>query len=232
MRPVEQLLWLPPEELTEPEQAIAKRATKKRKLFVFLREQRQVIFDEPLQRELIEMYRQTGAGKVPLAPARLALLTLLQCYAGVADHEAVELTADSKRWQMVLDCLGEDTPLCSQKTLFDFRMRLQHTGLDQRLLERTVAVARERGGFDAKALRAALDSSPLWGHGRVEDTINLIGHAGRQVIDCLAALTEQTVAEVIAAIGLNLFESASLKGGAGCRLERCRAETASAAAAV
>ena len=211
MRPVEQLYWSPSEELDEQEQAITKRAAKKRKLFVFLREQRHVIFDEPFQRELIEMYRQTGAGKAPLAPARLALLTLLQHYADVADHEAVELTVDSKRWQMVLDCMGEETPLCCQKTLFDFRMRLQHSGMDQRLLERTVAVARERGGFNAKALRAALDSSPLWGHGRVEDTINLIGHAGRHVIDCLAALTEQTVAEVIEVIGLNLFETKSLK---------------------
>ena len=211
MRPVEQLLWFPAEELNDQEHAIVKRAAKKRKLFVFLREQRTEILDEAFQRELIEMYRQTGAGKVPLAPARLALLTLLQRYADVADNEAVELTVDSKRWQMVLDCLGEEQPLCSQKTLYDFRMRLMHTGMDQRLLERTVEVARERGGFDAKALRAAVDSSPLWGHGRVEDTVNLIGHAGRNVIDCLAALTEHTVAEVIDAMGLTLFEANSVK---------------------
>jgi hypothetical protein len=62
----------------------------------------------------------------------------------VADHEAVELTVDSRRWQMVLDCLGEEQPLCSQKALYDFRMRLMHTGLDRRLLERSVEVARER----------------------------------------------------------------------------------------
>ena len=211
MHPVDQLLWFPAEELNEQEHAIAKRAAKKRKLFVFLREQRGVIFDEAFQRELLEMYRQTGAGKVPLAPARLGLLTLLQRYADVADNEAVELTVDSKRWQMVLDCLGEEQPLCSQKTLYDFRMRLMHTGMDRRLLERTVEVARERGGFDAKALRAAVDSSPLWGHGRVEDTVNLIGHAGRNVIDCLAALTEHTVAEVIDTMGLTLFETTSVK---------------------
>jgi hypothetical protein len=41
--------------------------------------------------------------------------------------------------------------------------------MDQRLLERTVELACTRGGFDAKTLRLALDSSPLWGHGRVED---------------------------------------------------------------
>jgi IS5 family transposase len=208
---VEELLWNPAEELNPTEQRIANRAAKKRKLFVFLRERRHELFDEPFQRELIEMYRQTGAGKIPLAPARLAMLTLLQVYSGEADHEAVELTVDSRRWQMVLDCLGAEEPLCCQKTLYDFRMRLIHTGMDQRLLERTVELARRYGGFDAKALRAALDSSPLWGQGRVEDTVNLIGHAARNVIDCLAALTRQTVAEVLEATGLSLFESQSLK---------------------
>jgi hypothetical protein len=35
-------------------------------------------------------------------------------------------------------------------------------------------------------LRAALDSSPLWGGGRVEDTINLVGHALRMVLGVIA----------------------------------------------
>ena len=38
------------------------------------------------------------------------------------------------------------------------------------MLERTVELARTRGGFKVKTLRLALDSNPLWGHGRVEDT--------------------------------------------------------------
>ena len=39
-----------------------------------------------------------------------------------------------------------------------------------------MALAARTGGFGARALREALDSSPLWGAGRVEDTINLMGH--------------------------------------------------------
>ncbi len=205
------LLWFPEKDLSPEEVKIAGRAAKKRKLFVFLRKVRHELFDEAFQEELIEMYRQTGAGKTPLPPARLALATLLQVYSQVADHEAVELTVDSKRWQMVLDCLGAEEPLCSQKTLYDFRMRLMATGMDQRLLERTVELARQRGGFDAKALRVALDSSPLWGHGRVEDTVNLLGHATRNVLECVAALTEHTVAEVIEAMGLSVFDEPSIK---------------------
>ena len=67
------------------------------------------------------MYRQTGAGKPPVPPALLAMATLLQAYTGVGDQEAVELTLDSKRWQLVLDGLGSDEPLFSQGALFDFR---------------------------------------------------------------------------------------------------------------
>jgi AraC-like DNA-binding protein len=56
-----------------------------------------------------------------------------------------------------------------------------------------------------------LDSSPLWGRGRVEDTLNLLGHAAHQVIGGLAALAQQEVAHVIEQIGLSLFDAASLK---------------------
>jgi transposase len=59
--------------------------------------------------------------------------------------------------------------------------------LDRRLLERTVALYGQLTGRVAGGkLRAALDSSPLWGAGRVEDTINLLGHALRKVVGVLA----------------------------------------------
>lgn len=204
-------LWSPPQDLSPTEEKIAARAAKKKKLFVFLREIRTELFEPAFQEELAGMYRQTGAGKPPVPPALLAMATLLQVYTGVSDQEAVELTLDSKRWQLVLDGLGAEEPLFSQGALFDFRMRLISTGMDQRLLERTVELARARGGFDAKTLRLALDSSPLWGHGRVEDTFNLLGHAAHQVIACLAELTQHEVAHIMEQIGLSLFEAPSLK---------------------
>ena len=66
-----------------------------------------------------------------------------------------------KRWQMVLDCLGAEQPPFSQGTLFNFRMRLIAHNLDKTLLDRTVALAEKTGGFGARQLRAALDSTPL-----------------------------------------------------------------------
>ncbi len=204
-------LWSPPVALSPAEEKVANRAAPRKKLFVFLREIRGELFDDAFEEELLERYRQTGAGKPPVPPALLAMATVLQAYAGVGDQEALELTVDSKRWQWVLGCLGAEEPAFSQGALFDFRMRLLSTGRDQRLLERTVELARGRGGFGAKTLRLALDSRPRWGRGRGEDTLNLLGHAAHQVSGCLAVLAQQAVAHVIEQIGLSLFDAPSLK---------------------
>jgi hypothetical protein len=51
--------------------------------------------------------------------------------------------------------------------------------LDKTLLDRTVALAATIGGCGARQLRTALGSTPLFGAGRVEDTLNLLGHARR-----------------------------------------------------
>jgi transposase len=71
----------------------------------------------------------------------------------------------------------------SKTTLVAFRARLIEHNLDRRLVERTVGLYGQLTGRVAGGrLRAALDSSPLWGAGRVEDTINLVGHALRKVV--------------------------------------------------
>jgi hypothetical protein len=204
-------IWLPEPALSPAEEKMAARTAKKKKWFVFLREIRGELFDPALQEERIDLYRQTGAGQPPVPPALLAMATRLQAYTGVRDQEAVALTLDATRWQLVLDGLGAEEPLCAQGALFDFRMRLMSTGMAQRWLERTVELARTRGGCDAKTLRLALDSRPLWGHGRVEDTCNLLGHAAHPVIACLAALAQQEVAHVLEQIGLTLFDAPGLK---------------------
>lgn len=53
-------------------------------------------------------------------------------------------------------------------------------------LRKDVFRRQRTGRFGWQALRAALDSSPLLGAGRVEDTWNLIGHARRTVATCAA----------------------------------------------
>ena len=207
--------WSPSRMFTRQEQFIMKRLKRTRKLFAFLREVRHELFDDAFQAELETMYRDTGAGKPPLPPAKLAMAALLQGYLQVSDAEAVELTMLDLRWQMVLDCLGSTEPLFSQGALCEFRQRLIRHDLDRRLLERTVEQAKRTAGFDwkklPKDLRVAIDSSPLVGAGRVEDTVNLLAHAGRKIVDCVAAMLQWPTERVCQEAGIPLLASCSIK---------------------
>jgi len=213
--------WQPAQETTRQEKALLKRCTRVRKLFRFLREHRHELFDDEFQAELEAMYRTKGSGRPPVAPALLAMAILLQGYVGASDAEAVELTVVDLRWQMVLGCLGNTAPAFSQGALHDFRHRMIRSHMDRRLLERTVEVARKTKGFDAKklpkSLRIATDSSPLEGAGRVEDTINLLGHAARNVVACVATLLGWDVEEVCTAAGIPVLLGSSVKKGLDCQ---------------
>jgi hypothetical protein len=203
-------LWTPPVEPTETEKRILARC-KKSKLFVFLREHRQELFDEPFQRELAASYSDRKGGKEPVPPALLAMVTLLQAALHVSDEDAVEFAVMERRWQMVLGTLGEDDPPFSQGSLVNFRVRLIAHDLDRRLLERTIELAKKTRGFGSAALRAAFDSSPLFGAGRVEDTFNLIGHAVRDVLDTVAKRENKSRDDVATQAGIPLLTGASIK---------------------
>jgi hypothetical protein len=116
-----------------------------------------------------------------------------------------------KRWQMVLDYLGAEQPPFSQGTLLHFRMRLIAHNLDKVLLERTVALAEKTGGFGARQLRAALDSTPLFGASRVEDTLNLLGHTLRKAVDVAARELGTSAEALVEEAGLVLVGHSSLK---------------------
>jgi hypothetical protein len=83
--------------------------------------------------------------------------------------------------------------------------------MDKRLLQRTVELAEATGEFGAKQLKVALDSAPLWGAGRVEDTFNLIGHAMAVVVECAAKVLDSSAEQVCRNAGLRLVGGSSLK---------------------
>jgi len=179
-------VWQPPVECSRLEREVIKRI-KRAKLFVWLREHRHELFDADFQAELAEMYQDAPVGQPPVPPAQLGLATILQAYTGASDDEVIEACVMDRRWQLVLDCMDHATAPFSKATLGMFRARLIAGDLDRRLVERTVALYGQLTGRVAGGkLRAALDSSPLWGAGRVEDTINLLGHALRKVVGVLA----------------------------------------------
>ena len=197
-------LWQPLVPLS-PAEATVVRRIQRAKLFIFLRQQRHVLFSADFQAELATaLYADKPKGQPPIPPAQLALATILQAYIGVSDDEVIEATTMDRRWQLVLDCLDVEDPPFSKATLQAFRRRLLATDFDRRLIERTLEVAQAQGGFSPRALRAALDSSPLWGAGRVEDTVNLLGHALRTALSVMARQQGRGLAEVAAEAGAAL----------------------------
>ena len=65
-----------------------------------------------------------------------------------------------------------------------FRQALIIHQLDRRLIERTVELAQKSKKFGSRQLRAALDSSPLWGAAKVEDTYNLCLSCSEKSVEC------------------------------------------------
>ena len=204
-----QIRWQVPVELSPEEARVAAMLHRVGKFYVFLRTVRAELFDEAFQAELAAAYAPRGTA--PLPAALLAMVTLLQAYDQVGDAEAVMTARVDQRWQLVLGCLGATDAPFSQGALVKFRERMIAHDLDRKLLDRTVALAKQTGRFGWQALRAALDSSPLVGAGRVEDTWNLLGRALRAVVTCAATTLQVPRDQVLQGAGVTLLGAPSLK---------------------
>jgi transposase len=203
-------MWKPPVMLAQQEEHVVTKI-RKAKLFVFLRHHRHELFDEAFQEELASLYRPVERGHPPVAPAMLALALILEAYTGVSDDEVIEATVMDRRWQLVLDCLNCEHAPFGKGTMVAFRQRLIAAQMDRRLIERTIEIAGHSQAFGPRALRAALDSSPLWGAGRVEDTHNLVGHALKKVLYAVADQQGRELVEVAKEAGGELVCATSLK---------------------
>ena len=202
--------WNPPIELSKKEAKIVK-LIKRAKLFVFLREMRHLLFDAAFQEELSQMYAEAEKGHPPVPPAQLALTLILQAYTKASDAEAIEALTMDRRWQLVLDCLDCEVAPFSQATLVRFRQALIIHQLDRRLIERTIELAQKSKKFGSRQLRAALDSSPLWGAAKVEDTYNLLGHALKKALSVIARQQGRELTEIANQMEADLVAGSSLK---------------------
>src|SRR5512146_1694000 len=199
--------WAP--RATAAETKVADSLRPASKFYRFLWEIRQELFDESFQKELAASYEPRG--QEPCAPALLAMVMLLQRYDGLSDADAVEAAENDRRWQLVLGTLGQDRAPFGQGTLVRFRVRAISNDLDKRLVDRTVELAKRTGGFGWKQLRVALDSSPLNGAGRVEDTWNLIGRAMSKVVHAVSLALELDEDTVIQSAKLSVLRADSIK---------------------
>lgn len=203
--------WNPPIDMSPTEEIVAKRI-RKAKLFLFLRQIRHSLFDQEFQQELAsKLFKDSTMGLCPVPPAQLALFMILQAYTGVSDDEGLEAMVMDRRWQLVLDCLDCEQAPFGKGTLVRFRAAIIAEGCDRSLVERTIEMASQTKGYNSSSLRVALDSSPLWGAARVEDTYNLLGHALKKSLQIIAKKSTQDFERVAVEAGAEIIANSSLK---------------------
>ena len=179
------------------------------KFYGFLWEIRDDLFAEGFEEELMATYEPRG--QEPCPPALLAMVLLLQRYDGLSDADAVDAAENDRRWQLVLNTLGDHKAPFGQGTLVRFRLRMIANDLDKKLVERTIELAKRTNKFGWKKLRVALDSSPFHGQGRVEDTWNLIGRAMSKVVHAVSVALGIDEEDVIKEAQLTALSGDSVK---------------------
>jgi hypothetical protein len=200
--------WIPAANRAR-EKKIAERLRRSSKFYVFLWSVREELFDEEFQDELIAAYAPRG--QEPCPPAQLAMAMLLQRFDGLSDADAVDEAENDQRWKLVLGTIGNERSPFGQGSLVRFRIKAIEHDLDKKLVDRTVELAKRTKQYSWKHLKVALDSSPLEGAGRVDDTWNLIGRAMSKVVGAVARATGVDEGVVIEGAGLRVLEGPSIK---------------------
>lgn len=125
-----------------------------------------------------------GRGSTP--PEELLGLLLLRYFDDVSYQVASDRARFDLRWKAVLGYPVADLgPKVSDTTLNDFENALRANMRFEKLLSRTLAMAKAEGFF-AREIEAAQDSSPVVGKGAVQDTFNLLGASVRRLIRAIA----------------------------------------------
>ena len=208
--------WSPPIELSPREERLCLKVEKHRRFFRFLRLHRHELFADGFEAKLLALYSDAPRGTKPKAPAQLLLVVLLQGFTGASDDDAVQNSETDLRWQLVLDCLDAEKAPFKRTTLVDFRTRLSNAGFMSEVLRRTAELAQKSGDYDPKKvaqLRVAIDSLPLEGAGRVEDTLNLLARALRLLVIAISATVLLTPEQIYAEAGLRALAAKSPKAG-------------------
>jgi transposase len=128
-------------------------------------------------------------GRPSIPPSLLARVLLLQYRTGCSDEQAMECVAWDLRWKIALG-LGVDHQGWHPTSLTRFRARLLLHALERVALERTLQVAEELGMLDGP-VEQIIDSTPMLGAAATQDTVRLVRHGVKRLLDAVAAVDER-----------------------------------------
>src|SRR5215217_977519 len=128
-------------------------------------------------------------GRPSIAPSQLAKVLLLQYRTGASDEAAMECVAWDLRWKIALG-LAVDHQGWHPTTLTKFRARLLLHELERVALERTLEIAGELGMLEGP-VEQIIDSTPMLGAAASQDTVRLVRHGVRGLLDAVRSVDEQ-----------------------------------------
>src|SRR5215203_6368065 len=133
-------------------------------------------------------------GRPSIAPSLLAKVLLLQYRTGASDEQAMECVAWDLRWKIALG-LSVDHQGWHPTPLTKFRARLLLHRLERMALERSLALAEELGMLDGP-VEQIIDSTPMLGAAATQDTVRLVRHGVRKLLDAVAAVDGEAAGQL------------------------------------
>src|SRR3954453_16972686 len=133
-------------------------------------------------------------GRPSIPPSLLARVLLLQYRTGCSDGQAMECVAWDLRWKIALG-LAVDHQGWHPTSLTKFRARLLLHRLERLGLERTLALAEELGMIDGP-VEQIIDSTPMLGAAATQDTVRLVRHGVKKLLDAVAAVDAEVAGQL------------------------------------
>ena len=150
--------------------------------------------------DFVDCY-SSGMGRPSIPPSLLAKVMLLQHRTGASDEQAMECVAWDLRWKVALD-LAVDHQGWHPTTLTKYRARLLLHKKEGLALENTLRLAEELGMLDGTA-EQIIDSTPMLGAAATQDTVRLVRHGVKNLIDAVTAADEQAGAALDDGLGFD-----------------------------
>jgi hypothetical protein len=129
-----------------------------------------------------------------IPPSQLAKVLLLQYRTGASDEQAMECVAWDLRWKVALG-LAVDHRGWHPTSLTKFRARLLLHRLERVALERTLGLAEELGMLEGP-VEQIIDSTPMLGAAATQDTVRLVRHGVRKLLDAVAAVDTEAAEQL------------------------------------
>jgi transposase len=129
-----------------------------------------------------------GRGRPSIAPSLLAKVLLLQHRTGLSDEAAMQAVAWDLRWKIALG-LAVDHDGWHPTSLTKFRARLLLHGKEGLALEATLRLAEEIGLLNG-TVEQIIDSTPMLGAAATQDTVRLVRHSVKKLLDAIAAVDQ------------------------------------------